>query len=265
MTAQLELDFGVCVFSDYDDDGNLQIQTDSPGIDGEEGTAPAQALFPMGVFARPLDPDKGGSESDVGDGASCITVTAGNARYILPLDDPRDLKKLPKIRKGGRMLAGGAGEYRSFVAIDGEDPKKVTAPGSITISASYAKAGFKKSLGISLNVRTPGKEEISLIGGNGQRVTLGEQGVTVVNAAGDAFVTVGEDGNVLAGDSKVHGSLNVGSQVGGQSVPIWPALLQYLTALEAALRVGNVGGPIAVPTSIASLAALIASKHLKTT
>ena len=132
-----ELDIGTSALSDYDEDGHLQIQTDSPGIDGSEGTQPAEALSPNGVHARPLDPDKD-SQGQVGLGEGILMLTIGDQRYALPIGDPRDVaqSRVPKLKKGGRQLVGGAGDYRSFVNIDGEDPAGAKVAGSVMISAS---------------------------------------------------------------------------------------------------------------------------------
>ena len=133
----VEIDIGVCALSDYDEDNHLQIQTDSPGIDGSEGTQPAEALSPNGVHARPLDPDKD-DKGNVGLGEGSLIITIGDRRYALPIGDPRDIAdgKAPKLKKGGRQLVGGAGDYRSFVNIDGEQPEGATTkPGSVMISA----------------------------------------------------------------------------------------------------------------------------------
>ena len=261
----MQIDFGVCALSDYDEDDHLQISTDSPGVDDTEGTQPAEALAPDGMHGRPLDPDKG-PDGEVGLGAPCLVITSGDQRYALPLNDPRDAGKIPKVRKGGKMLAGGAGTYRSFVLIDGEDPSAGSAkkPGSITISASYSKAGVKKSLGLSFSVRDEGSEDITVFHGNGQRVTLKDDSVSITNAAGDAYIEVGPDGNVLAGASAVQGSLVVGEQLAAQSVAIWGPLLAYLTALEALLKT-NTGVPLVMVPPIASVAKLIEAQHLKST
>jgi len=49
---QLDLDFGVCALDDYDEDDHAQIQTDSPGVDGSEGTQPAERLMPSGFYSH---------------------------------------------------------------------------------------------------------------------------------------------------------------------------------------------------------------------
>lgn len=267
---QLELDFGVCALDDYDEDDHPQIQTDSPGVDGSEGTQPAERLMPSGFYSRLLDPEKG-PKGEVGLGAPVLVITAGDRRYTIPLNDPRDVGKVPKLRKGGSMVAGGAGEHRSFLVVDGEDPSGAKNAGSITISASYSKGGKKKSLGLAFNVRDSGNEEISIVHGEGQRFTMsakGSRGITLSNAKGDAYAEIGDDGIVLAGESKVQGALTVGSQLGGLPVPIWPKLMDYLQTLEAALlaHVGSIGpNPIVVPTPIATVAKAIESQHLKAT
>lgn len=235
---QLEIDFGICALSDYDEDGFAQIQTDSPGIDGSEGTQAAEVLLPLGYHARALDPDRG-PNGELGLGAPNLTIAFGDRRYILPLGDPRDIieGRLPRLKKGGKMLAGGAGAYRSFFMIDGLDPTGAKQPGSIMISAQYSKGGAKKSLGLSFNVRDAGAEDISLVHGDGARVTLGPTGTTVAAPNGENYVEVGNDGSVLAGAAKVQGSLTVGEQVAARPVAKGPELVALLGQL-----IGIVGG-----------------------
>lgn len=265
---QIEFDFGIAALASYDEDGHAEIQTDSPGLDGEEGTQPAERLMPLGFHAMPLDPDKG-PDGDVGLGAPVLTITHGDRRYVIPLQDPRDVGKVPRCRKGGTMMAGGAGDYRSFVAIDGEDPKGVQNAGSITVAASYSKGGVKKTLGFAFNVRNTGKEEISIVHGEGQRITFsasGSRGVVISNAKGDAYVEIGDDGNVLAGNSKVQGSLVVGSQLAAQSVVKGPEFVAFMTQLIGIIApivgVSGTGAPAAALT--AQLAGLL-TQHFKAT
>ena len=264
---QLELDFGMVALSDYDEDGFMQIQTDAPGIDGSEGTQPAEALLPTGYYSRPLDPDKG-PDGKLGLGSPVIVITYGDKRYAIPLGDPRDVieGKVPKLKKGGRMLAGGAGEHRSFVMIDGEDPGKTKKSGSIMISAAYSKGGKKKSLGLSFNVRDEGSEDISLLHGDGARVTLDKNGTSIFAANGKSYVEVGADGNVLAGKTKVQGSLAVGQLEAAQALVKGPELVALLTKLIGIITpivgVSGTGAPAQALT--AELAALL-TQHIKAT
>lgn len=263
----IEIDFGVCALADYDEDNHAQIQTDSPGIDGNEGTQPAESLTLGGYHVRPLDPDKG-PNGEVGLGAPCLVITMGDRRYALPLTDPRDTidGKVPKLRKGGAMVAGGAGDYRSFFNIDGLDPAGAKQPGSVMISASYSKAGAKKSLGISLNVRDSGAEDITITHGDGARITIDKDGTTIVAPSGKHYVQISNRGNVLAGATKAQGSLTVGEQTAASEVALALPLIEILSQLIAVVSpIVGVTGAGAAAAPLAAKLATIKANHLKTT
>jgi len=260
--GQLELDFGVAALFDYDEDGHLQVGTDAPGLDGKAGTQPAEALLPIGMYGAGLDPDKG-PDGDVGLGVPLLTITVGDRRYVLPLNDPREASKVPKVKKGGRMLAGGAGEHRSFVLIDGEDKTGVSKPGSVSIFASYSKAGAKKSLALSLNVRESGEEEISLVHGDGARVTISKSGTSITAPGGQNYLDVSDDANALAGETTVQGSLTVGEPLAALPVAIGPVVAAALSALAAAVAAAP--GAQGAPAAIVPFLGQLSSKHCKAT
>lgn len=264
--GQLEFDFGVSALADYDEDGHAQIQIDSPGVGGTEGTQPAESLLPTGFHARPLDPDRGPT-GEIGLGAPVLVITAGDRRYTIPLADPRDVIKgrLPKLKKGGSMLSGGAGEHRSFVMIDGLDPSGSKQPGSITISASYSKGGAKKSLGLSFNVRDAGSEDISLLHGDGARVTIDSNGTTITAPSGEHYTEVSNDGTVLAGSAQVQGSLVVGEALAADDVVLSKPLIAILTQLCSIVAAISGPGSGAPASALVSALAGIAAKHTKTT
>lgn len=264
MGDQVEIEIGMVALSDYDEDDYLQVQTDSPGVDGSEGTQPAEALFPTGMSTRPLDPDKG-DDGQIGLGSSVLIITFGDRRYAIPLGDPRDVAegRVPKLRKGGRLYAGGAGEVRSFFHIDGEDPDGVQKPGSVMIAASYGTAASKKTLGLSFNVRKEGLEDITLLHGEGTRITLDKEGVTIASPGGTKYVGLTNDAITLAGKTKCNGSMTVGEQAAASDVALALPLIAVLTKLigiVAAINAGTTGAPAAALT--AELAA-IKAKMLK--
>lgn len=262
---QLAFDFGVSALDGYDEDDHPEISLDSPSAEASDpndpsGTVPVERLMPKGFYSRNLDPDSGGN-GEVGLGVPVLVITYGDRRYVLPLNDPRDVGKVPKLKKGGSMMAGGAGEHRSFMMIDGEDPKGEKEPGSIMIAASYTKSGAKKTLGISMNVRDAGKEEITLVHGEGARVTLTKKSTITTSPDGKNYVEVGNDGNVLAGKTKSQGSLTVGQQLAAQPVALGPVVAACFTALAASVAALNPGAPVAV----APFLKLLQANHLKTT
>lgn len=267
----VDIDIGTAALSDYDEDNHLQIQIDAPGIDGKEGTQPAEALSPNGVHARPLDPDKGGSDSAIGLGEGLLIITIGDRRYVLPIGDPRDVAegKVPKLKKGGKQLVGGAGEHRSFINIDGLDPKGAKKSGSVMISASYSKGGAKKSLGLSFNVRDEGKEDISLVHGDGARVTIDKKGTTITSPSGKNYVGVADDGVTLAGSVKIVGSVTAGDQLAGLPLAKGPELVALLSSIIATMAASVTGAP-GVPTmpaagALAAGVPTILTKHVKGT
>jgi len=268
--VNVDIDFCMIALADYDEDGHLQIQTDSPGTDGTEGTQPAEALFPHGLIARPRDPDKG-SDGVVGLGTPGLLITVGDNRYVIPLNDPRDVidKKVPKLKKGGKMIAGGAGDYRSFLNIDGEDPSGAKKPGSISIMVPYAKAGSKKSLGLSFNVRDEGAEDISLVHGDGARITIDKNGTTITAPNGKHYIENGTKGNVLAGSTKAQGAMTVGDQAAAQAVVAAPQMVALLTQLITMLATTPAVAPGAplLPAAAGLAAQLpgLLTKHLKAT
>jgi hypothetical protein len=258
-----EIDLVVAAGSSYDEDGHLEIQPDVPGL-GSEGTTPAEALSPNGVHARPVDPEKD-DNGQVGLGEGCLMITVGDRRYVIPIGDPRDIaeSRIPRLKKGGKMLAGGAGDHRSFVVIDGEDPAGEKAAGSIMISASYTKAGAKKSLGLSFNVRDAGSEDVSLVHGDGARLTMNSAGTTITSPNGENYFEVGDDGIVLAGAVKAQGSFTAGSQLGADNLVLAKPLillLGKLISITAAITAVTAGAPAA---ALAGELAGILSKHTK--
>jgi hypothetical protein len=264
----LEIDIGVATLSDYDEDDHLQIQTDSPGLDDTAGTQPAEALSPNGVHSRPLDPDKDSKQVGLGEGVLMITI--GDRRYALPIGDPRDVAagRVPKLKKGGKQLVGGAGDYRSFINIDGEDPTGAKVPGSVMISASYSKGGAKKSLGLSFNVRDSGTEDISLVHGEGARITLNSTGTTIAAPNGKHYLEVSNDGITLAGDIRGQGSFTAGAQLAAMPVVKGPELTVFLSALITLLTTTPAvpASPLCPPAAaLAAMLPALLTNHLKST
>lgn len=263
MANQLEFDFGVAVYSDYDDDGHLQIQHDAPGANNQGGAIPAEAILPYGLMARPLDPDKDASGNPT-TGGGLLMMMHGDQRHSMPIGDPRSAGKVPKVRKGGSGLYGGDGTYYSYVLIDGVDPDGKAKSGSVTAAASYDKGGAKKSHLFSMLVREPGEEAIILAHGEGHGFMMtmtGGRAVVMKNAAGNASVGVNDKGVTISGKTKVIGSLTVGDPGAAQPLVQLQLLITYLVALEARIASGTGIGPATLP--IAGIAAALGTKLLK--
>lgn len=262
-----DFDFAVSVFSDYDEDGHLVIQHDAPGVDEKAGVAPSECVLPWGLLARPLDPEKDANATPT-EGCGLLTWMHGDRRYHTPIGDPRATAKLPKARKGGAGLYGGAGDYLSFLLFDGLDPTGVATPGSLNVSTPYAKSGAKKSHYFGMLIREPGQEAIVLMHGEGHGfmcTTTGKRAALMKNAAGNASVMVSDDGVAINGKTKLVGSLTVGEQMAARPVVLGPelvALLTQLIGIVAAITAVTPGAPAAA--LIPQLQAIM-SKQFKTT
>lgn len=265
MTGGAEIDFGVATFSDYDEDGHLLIQEDSPGLDNKAGTIPSEAIGPGGLIHRPLDPEKDAAGTPTS-GEGLLTFRYGDRRHFFPLnDDVRVVPKLPKVRKGGTMLYGGAeSDFYSFIVVDGKDPDGAQKSGSINALAPYSSGGSKKSHFFSMLVREPGKEAVILTHGDGHGLAMTADGTAALkNSDGSASIATSSAGNVLRGKTKVLGALTVGDPGAAEAVVLARALITYLSALEAALAKGNALGPIPVTLPIASVAEQLTATLLK--
>lgn len=255
--SQLAFDFGVATFSEYDsEDGHLGISFDHPGENA--GVPPAEAFSPFGFISRPLDPEAD-AEATPTTGCTVFLVQDGDAHHLMPLQDPRVTEILPQVRKGGAMFYCAAGSYALW---DGVDPNGINRPGSLTISAKY---GDKSHL-LTMNVRKDGKEDIQFRHGEGHGLVAtagGKKSALLRNAAGTAYFETNDDGNVIAGKTKVQGPLTVGDQAAAANgeVALAKPLLAALAAMAAA------AGPAAasMTAALTPFTALIVAKQLKTT
>lgn len=89
--------------SSYDADGFLQV-----GVDGDAATTnlpPAEALHPLGLCARPLDPGTDGS-GNVNEAQACtlLRLVGDNTDDAIVLSDPRVTPQVPQIPLGSIVL-----------------------------------------------------------------------------------------------------------------------------------------------------------------
>jgi len=254
--SYLGFDLGVSVLTTYDADGFLGLQIDGYGEENS-GLQPYELHAPYGFLARPLDPElDGGGQPIAGKGCQVLFALEGGRAHAWALGDPRVLKKLPPLQKGGSIQFGATG---AFSLIDGQTGSQTT----------YIPYGFDsngenptKSMSVAINVDNAGQEFISIVHGDGQAIVLGPDGVTIKNKAGDAFYSLGADGHTLSGDITLHGSVSLGGET-AQEVVLYTALAAWALALETKLTAGNAGGPIPVAVPFASLVATMKSQKVK--
>lgn len=99
----LRPDLQAAASSSYDADGFLLV-----GVDGDAATTnlpPAEALHPLGLCARPLDPGTDGSgHVDQGQACNVLRLVGDNTDDVVVLSDPRVTPKLLQLPKGGLVL-----------------------------------------------------------------------------------------------------------------------------------------------------------------
>lgn len=243
----LEFDFGLCADSGHDEDGVPEIGLDHYGPIGKASGAKGAHVHPFGFDSRPLDPDAT-SDGTPTTGCAALVINDGDRVNMMPLDDPRVVPKLPKLRKGGSRMYCGAG---SFAIFDGEDPKKVDRPGGYTIGVKY---GTKSHL-LSMAIRKDGKEEVSFKHGEGMGVVGtagGKRSMVMRNAKGDAYFETNDGGNVINGAStKVNGGMSVGQPAAATPValalPLISILGQIISIVGAFNASAGAGAAVGAP------------------
>ncbi len=255
-TDNFHMDFGLVLLSSYDDDKHLELSLDSYGEE-EAGSKAAVAISPLGTIARPLDADQANDGSPEL-ASEVLLMTVGNEVHALALNDPRVTSKLPPVRKGG-YLNYCAAQPGSFWIWDGkqDDPKSAIRPGSFTLSARYGESSHF----MQFDVRSDGKEAVSIKHGEGmgiQMVSGGLRSAVFRNAEGNAYYETNDDGNVIAGDTTIQGSLSVGMIGAGDSLLKAEPVAAYLSGIEAALKTL---GQTVVP--FASIKQVAETEHLK--
>lgn len=253
--SYIGLDMGVCMLSEVDKDGFIGIQVDAHGDDA--GVETYEAHFPLGFYARPLDPEKDANGEALPAGSSTVLFgIEGGQGHAWPMGDPRAIQKLPKgaKKKGGAVFYSPASG--GFAMWEGKDPKGVRREGSFSVAVKYGE----KSALFAVDVSTPGKEVIKLTHGDGHGIELRSDGsVFMIDKSGASWLQIKGDQIVMNGDTQAQGSLSVGDAAAAQPVVSLPGLLAYLSVLETALK-GAVS-PIIVPPA-AGMKDLLGTKTL---
>lgn len=256
MSGYLEWDLGLSMLSTVDKDGFIGIQVDAYGEE-DSGVEPYESLFPLGFYARPLDPSKDDTGApDPKNACTILYAMEGGQGHAFPMGDPRLAKYLPKLKKGGAMWAcpiPGAG----YMLWDGRDPNGKRRAGSFTLGVRYAG----KTALIAVDVGTPGEEFIRFAHGEGNSIELRADGsIVIMTKSGETWVSIKDDQIVLNGDTQAQGSMSVGDAAAAQPVVSLAGLLTYLTALETALKAA--ASPIVVPTPAAAMKEALGTKTL---
>lgn len=244
-------DIAEATATSIDDDGFLVVQSDPLGDDAI-GSPDVEVHHPLGLLARPRDPDDGGS-------ANVLTAREGNRTHAWICGDPRVTGLLPPLEVGGLAL------YASPV------------PGRArpTCTVVYGSTGTWQTLvpygsaahALTLDVATVGQETIRLDHGAGMGLTLtaGAKFSSVLrNRHGDAYVEVNDDGVSLNGNVQIVGAVVLGTQTPSaaqsfaMATPLAAWIAQAVAWMAAAVAACGPKGialpaPPAAPAGLASV------------
>jgi hypothetical protein len=136
--AGITFELGQIQFTEYDEDSEaLKAQPDAGGM--APRLASEQVHHFLGVASRPNDPELGPNGKPLdGSGSLALIGKDGTDRFIIPLGDPRDLAKLPRLKKGERMLYGPAANFARCHA-DGSVTTFTTTDGTLNGKSVYAQ------------------------------------------------------------------------------------------------------------------------------
>lgn len=204
----MEIDISKCEFSELVD-GSIRIAIERFG----GGGSTLRTMQPLGLIARPRDPDPG-PEGASGDAANALYLDLGGDGFVMPLLDPRFTDKVPPVKKGGVALYSAPGGILNF---DGDDGTMLLLTPA-TNGASHVLVFDNPNDAVQM--RHARGHGLSILGD-------GSKPVIVSNAGGDAFIMVHDGGVLLNGNTQCVGSVVVGN--------VEPALPEAYAAVPVAL------------------------------
>lgn len=234
---RLGWDVGISILTEYDADGFLGFQYDAYG--GEKsGMSPGYLQHFYGRISRQLDRDDGGA-------SGLLYAHDGSEIHAWALGDPRVVLKLPQVQKGGQALYDSNG---SFIAFQPDDR-------TVQVYVPYSDG---KAHLLTFGKDGNGAPIIELASGTGLSVTLLDETITVSNADGSSYLTIGADGTSVVGPFKAAGGADLG---GPTSMPLakFAEMAAVVTALAQALD-ASVTAAAAVPPPGAGTAIAAALK-----
>jgi hypothetical protein len=205
----------------------LLIAPSLPG-DGDESGQGYSSIQPLGLIARPRDPDQD-DESGTGAGAGCLYLEDGGDTFVIPTTDPRALEKVPPLKPGGTALYSYPGGCLVF---DGEN-------GSLLVLVPNEDAS--KNHAISIDSATG---SISILHAEGMGLAIlndAKHSISINNKAGDAGIVINDDGVTINGNLTLNGGAVLGVPTGGVAVPLITELVTLVAALKVGLTVPGVG------------------------
>lgn len=214
--------------------------------DGNQSAAGCTSVQPLGLLARPRDPDQD-SEGKFSDAAGAILWDDGGETFVMPTTDPRGLTKVPPLKAGGTALYSHPG---GCMVLDGEN-------GSLLVLVPNEDASKNHAISVD-----GASGALSIIHAEGAAVVLqndAKHTVSITSSNGQAGVLVDDDGIALNGNTKVVGSVVAGNVLLAEAVPLhaaWNDWASSITQIVATLAGAvNVLVPLTVDPATLTLLA----------
>ncbi len=198
------------VFSEVTEDGFIGIQVDSFG-EQNSGTAPFEALHPLGFISRPQDPDENGA-------ASVLLHWDGADGFTFAVTDPRAAALIPTMRKGSAAMYAVVDDFelKSFTVHDG-------ATGTKTTYVEYLDGGEKKAHRVTVGVDSNGAPICEFVHGDGAGLVVFDGKCVTRSPSGAVYAEISDEGMSVNGNLKVNGSILSASDVVAQGEVVWNA------------------------------------------
>lgn len=225
---------------------NLRAFSDGDADDSTAETSSEETSYAgVGLISNPRPADAAGH-------AEAVALRAEDGLPTIALRDLRITKARGPIAKGAVSLAGYGG---AFLTID----DAASGTGSVVtlyVPFEHDGAGVPAKAHVLTIDSTPGNEGIVLAHADGHALLLTPEGkVLLKNKAGDAFLSIEEEGLVFSGDLKVTNNLLAGSAPAVQPLLVSVAPLAWAAQVQAAIvaiaGLLNAPGPVSgAPASV---------------
>jgi hypothetical protein len=222
----LTVDMMLAVFSEYVD-GVLRVAGDMFASDDKGSGRTMPLISPLGLIARPHDPDTDQATGKPTVGAGMLTFESGGDMWCMVSLDPRVIEKMPPQEKGGTALYSYPG---AIINLDGKT-------GSLLILVPSSDASKNHAISID---SVHDSFQLRMSNGMGISSTIGGKNSTIINnrgkangASSDAYIEVNDDGIVLNGNLQQNGALVLGEIVSAQPVALHTLRFQFETQLFA--------------------------------
>lgn len=245
-------DYALSVFSEFKDRA-LQIAVDLLGDAGEGSGRGLQSLQPLGILARPNDPDVD-SDGTPTKGAGVLYGWSGHEGFAIPTTDPRILSKIPELPKGSTVLYACNG---SLIYMDGQT-------GDVTHLVPYKEGSTDKAHAFTFDIAN---KSVQLRHGDGMGIAItagGKNSVVINNKAGDAYVEVNDDGAVINGAKvTINGGVLAGDPVTAQGVVLGNDFTAWKAAVDTAIATIAAAAGSMVPAGIVPSAPMTVTPSTK--